>query len=192
MIRVIWYKLRRIRAHTLFLLFILSLVIYCLRLPDSLAEHPEHQTGHHRGLLVTTPTNQSYPLHYLSLGQLDSGRLEISPVNTQLSGHGRQSVSHLIGHPRREDLFYINNEVVPGSILTATLGGTTNASDVNLVIHTQDPSQGDEPAHSLVTRDGQHLVAINVSLVHSHPAQALTTSMVHRQSCCTVSRKEVN
>jgi 6-phosphogluconolactonase (cycloisomerase 2 family) len=160
MIRPIWYRLRRIRPHTLFLLFIISLVIYCLQLPDSLAEHPEHSTGHHRGLLVTTPTNHSYPLHYISLESIH-GRLESTPVTANL-GQGRQSISHLVGHPRRDDLFYINNEVTPGSIIMGTIQGMRNSSNVNLSIHSQGPSQGDEPAYSLVTRDGQHLIAINV------------------------------
>jgi 6-phosphogluconolactonase (cycloisomerase 2 family) len=162
MIRAIWYRLRRIRPHTLFLLIIISLVIYCLQLPDSLAEHPEHSTGHHRGLLVTTPTNHSYPLHYISLDSIH-GRLESTPVAASLS-QGRQSISHLVGHPRRDDLFYVNNEVTPGSIISGTIRGMRNASNVNLNIQSQVPSQGDEPAHSLVTRDGQHLVAVNVCL----------------------------
>jgi len=167
MIRAVWKKLRRIRAHTLFLLLIISLVIYCLQLPDSLAEHPEHSTGHHQGLLVTTPTNQSFPLHYLSLDSIH-GRLVSTPVPASLGS--RQSVSHLIGHPRRDNLFYINNEITPGSISAGTLRGTRNTSDVNLEIHGQMPTQGDLPAHSLVTRDGQNLIVINVS-----PRQAWST-----------------
>jgi 6-phosphogluconolactonase (cycloisomerase 2 family) len=160
MIRPIWYRLRRIRPHTLFLLFIISLVIYCLQLPDSLAEHPEHSTGHHHGLLVTTPTNSSYPLHYISLDSIH-GRLKSTPVAAHF-GQGRQSISHLVGHPRRDNLFYVNNEVTPGSIIMGTIQGMRNSSNVNLSIHSQGPSQGDEPAYSLVTRDGQHLIAINV------------------------------
>ena len=156
----VWYRLRRIRAHTFFLLFILSLVVYCLQLPDSLAEHPEHPTGHHRGLLVTTPTNLSYPLHYL---HIDERRLDAVPVSTEIEAKGRQSVSHLVGHPRLQDLFYVNDEVVPGSIVTVSFGGSRNTSDLSLKLVGQDPSQGDLPAHSLVTRDGQHLIAINVS-----------------------------
>jgi len=161
MIRGVWKKLRRIRAHTLFLLLIISLVIYCLQLPDSLAEHPEHTTGHHQGLLVTTPTNQSFPLHYLSLDSIH-GRLHSTPVPALLGS--RQSVSHLIGHPRRDNLFYVNNEITPGSISAGTLKGTRNTSDVNLEVHGQMPTQGDLPAHSLVTRDGQNLIVINVRL----------------------------
>lgn len=161
MVRAIWYRLRRIRPHTLFLLFILSLVIYCLQLPDSLAEHPEHSTGHHRALLVTTPTNQSYPLHYLSLDSQRHGTLEPTPLSADF-GQGQHSILHLVGHPRRDNLFYVNNEVTPGSIFTGTLRGTRNASDLMLDTHGQVPSQGDLPAHSLVTRDGQHLIAINV------------------------------
>lgn len=170
MIRPIWYGLRRIRPHTLFLLLILSLVIYCLQLPDSLAEHPEHSTGHHRGLLVTTPTNSSYPLHYIFLDSIH-GRLESTPVAANL-GQGRQSVSHLLGHPRRDNLFYINNEVTPGSIIMGTIQGMRNLSNVNLNIHSQGPSQGDEPAHSLVTRGGQHLIAINVRSTSLGPADS--------------------
>jgi hypothetical protein len=156
----IWYRLRRIRAHTVFLLFILSLVVYCLQLPDSLAEHPEHPNGHHRGLLVTTPTNQSYPLHYLHIGYSE---LEAVPLNTELGANGRQSVSHLVGYPGIQNLFIVNNEVVPGSVFIGSLIGSRNASDVSLSVVGQESSQGDLPAHSLVTRDGKHLIVINVS-----------------------------
>lgn len=162
MIRAVWHRLRRIRAHTLFLLLIISLVIYCLQLPDSLAEHPEHSTGHHRSLLVTTPSNQSYPLHYISLDSVH-GRLESNPVAASLGD--RQSVSHLVGHPRRDNLFYVNNEITPGSIITGTVRGTRNESNIKLDVQSSTMSQGDLPAHSLVTRDGQHLISINVCYV---------------------------
>lgn len=162
MIRSVLYIVRRIRPHTLFLLVIFALVVYCLQLPDSLAEHPEHSPGHHRGLLVTTPTNFSYPLHSVSL-EPGLGALVSTPVAANF-GSERHSLSHLVKHPRRDDLFYVNNEVTPGSVFTGTIKSTRNGTEIHLVTHGQLPSQGDLPAHSLVTRDGQHLIAINVRL----------------------------
>jgi 6-phosphogluconolactonase (cycloisomerase 2 family) len=189
MIRATWHRFRRIRPHTLFLLLIITLVIYCLQLPDSLAEHPEHSTGHHRGILVTTPTNQSYPLHYLSLDSIH-GSLDATPVAASLGG-GRQSVSHLVGHPRRYNLFYVNNEVTPGSIFTGTIRGMRNESDLSLDSYGHTPSQGNEPAYSLVTRDGQHLIVINVCSA-SYDLTLLTRSMAHRPSLSIVWRQEAD
>jgi hypothetical protein len=163
MIRGLSYKLKRIRPHTLFLLVLIGLVIYCIQLPDSLAEHPTRDAGHHRALLVTTPSNTSYPLHYIPLDLAPGHALAAQPVSIALPPNTRQSISHILHHHGRSDLFYVNNEVKPGSILTGKLTSQGEHNQLQLDLEGQIPSQGDLPAHTIITRDGKRLLAVNVS-----------------------------
>jgi hypothetical protein len=163
MLRALPYKLRRIRPHTLFLLILIGLVIYCIQLPDSLAEHPTRDAGLHRAILVTTPSNTSYPLHYIPLDLTQGHALEARPLALGINPGAKQSVSHIVKHHGRHDRVYITNEVSPGSVLTGRLTDEGDQDGLLLKLENDLPSQGDLPAHTIITRDGKHLLVVNVS-----------------------------
>lgn len=103
------------------------------------------------GLLVTTPDNSTYPFHSLSLPDLVPTPLNVSTFV------GGLYPTHLIRHPRMNDVFLFTNELRRGAIWGVKLGmGQTQLERLEL-----SGSGGAYPAFCLSS--GDYLVCSNVS-----------------------------
>lgn len=169
MIQAIWTNIRRRRtaAAVIAVVCLLSVVFY-LSGSVELGRGASARRGASiddnrpcRGLLVTTPGDEHHPFHYLPLDSAKPGFGDAIPVKTGINPGSKQGVSHLVRHPTRDELVYTNNEIRPGSVWTGKL--ERRAAGLELAIFGQDPTNGDLPAYSIVSRDGSHLLVANVS-----------------------------
>lgn len=164
MIRAASFKLRSKRLISV--LFFL-LVVLLLAFRQSFRRRDVRGLPHihpHKGFLVTTPNDDRHPLRYLPVRSITNVSVELGlavPVSTGISPNSKQGVSHIVQHAESDALVYITNEIRPGSIWTGRLQKVSD--NLELGIFGQNPSNGDLPAHSIVTRDGKFLIVANVS-----------------------------
>lgn len=165
MFRSLGFNVRGKRTQTAILLLCVIAIVLFLQLPASHGVNLPSDTRPHTGLLVTTPNDEQHPLRYLPLRADDAGGFSLGealPIRSGISPGSKQGVSHIVRHPRHDDLVYITNEVRPGSIWTGKLERLSSRG-IELGIFGQNPSNGDLPAHAIVSRDGKHLIVTNVS-----------------------------
>lgn len=163
-----WLRSRR-RRQPLICVVILLTVVYFLNRQHGSTSHK----GTWRGIVITTPSNSTYPLHYLPL---DYGPKfhrtaryptlgAVSPIRPE---HGANDgtakfPTHIFRHG--SDEYIATNEVKePGHIWRIELDlGEEEGSVGEYELLQFIWSAGSQPAYALKTRDGKYVVSVNVS-----------------------------
>ena len=147
----------RPRIRWLIILIIVAVILLYIR------QVPSPSTSC-SGILITSPSNSTYPFHYLSLPSL-------TPIPLVLPSNDVVFPTHVIPHPLVQGVFLVTNEVEDGEVWAIKVSEDNKDHHPRVVkIWGRVPSGGSDPAYCVADNKNEYLICSNVGDPFIYPS----------------------